>query len=576
MKFKDLDISKNKSSSDEKNQNNNHLGNKLNRHFSPLLFIGVFGGFIIYITFSILFIKKAQSNKTIKEALTNLNLQQTEQLIFEVEEILIYRTQSCFDLLRKIEANAIFFSELYDKGQVKSNIDEYISQNSINLNAINDEIENNEKMGIWGINEYSEKINALNDDIKKELFIFTSLNPLLNSNFSNINFKESYVENIYIINKKKELFYDFPLVKDTYFKKGNHKSFCFNEIKGVFENFDEIIMPDIYDFHCQEWFADSINLHKMINSNYYISPPYYIEKNEKILISTLCINSTKINNNNEIEIGDYYLFCLNIRYLAILENLSVLNHKISGYFFITRVFTQKAFYYPKRTIKSSQEETKSYYFDNFGNEEFELNDNYYLDELNKYLNTTISFINSYNNTQVNSLSDIQEQNLKGEFIKDNKKYWFYILPIFNHMQNISINLLNIIYICPNEVIENKLELISEQTINVSTLSFPFFLFLIQTLIVQILISYLIYAIAFNIVLPMKNIKKIFEKFNNDGGEGDVEEETDNLLLKNIKMSMNNGGVSNNIINSNENNENGLKEKNENKNDTYSKILLQNH
>ena len=74
MKFKDLDISKNKSSSDEKNQNNNHLGNKLNRHFSPLLFIGVFGGFIIYITFSILFIKKAQSNKTIKEALTNLNL----------------------------------------------------------------------------------------------------------------------------------------------------------------------------------------------------------------------------------------------------------------------------------------------------------------------------------------------------------------------------------------------------------------------------------------------------------------------------------------------------------------------
>ena len=42
------------------------------------------------------------------------------------------------------------------------------------------------------------------------------------------------------------------------------------------------------------------------------------------------------------------------------------------------------------------------------------------------------------------------------------------------------------------------------------------------------------------------------------------------------MPMNNGGVSNNIINSNENNENGLKEKNENKNDTNSKILVQNH
>ena len=343
MKLRDLDINSKKSSLDENNQNDNHLGNKLNRHFSPLLFIGVFGGFIIYITFSILFIKKAQKNKTIKEALTNLNLQQTEQLIFEVEEILIYRTQICFDLLRKIEANAFFFSELYEKGQI-SNIDGFINQNSINLNFINDKTKINEKIGIWGINEYSQNISTLNDDIKKELFIFTSLNPLLNSIYTSINYKESYVENIYIINKKKELFYDFPLVNETYFKKGNHRTFCFNEIKGELEKFDEIIMPEIYDFHCQEWFADSINLHKTINSNYYISPPYYIEKNDKILISTICINSTKINNNNETEFRDYYLFCLNIKYLTILENLSVLNHKISGYFFVTRVHTQKAFY----------------------------------------------------------------------------------------------------------------------------------------------------------------------------------------------------------------------------------------
>ena len=60
-----------------------------------------------------------------------------------------------------------------------------------------------------GINEYSENNNALNDDIKKELFIFTSLNPLLNSIFTNINFKESYLENIYIINKKKDYFMIF-------------------------------------------------------------------------------------------------------------------------------------------------------------------------------------------------------------------------------------------------------------------------------------------------------------------------------------------------------------------------------
>lgn len=556
----ELNIIENQSSVDENSQNNNHLGDKLNKHFSPLLFIGVFGGFILFIVFSITFIKKAQKNQTIKEALRNLNLQLTEQLIFEVEDILLYRTQSCFDLLRKLESNSIFFSSLYDNNKV-NNIDNYIKDNSIHLSKVDNDTKRDDKKGMWGINEGYNNSDTITNNIRRELFIFTSLNPLLNSIYNSTNYNETYIENIFIINNKKELFYDFPVSNDTYFNKRNNRVFCFNEIEGtISDQMAVIIMPSIYDYHCQEWFADAIKLHRIIGANYYISSPYFIEKREKLLIMTFCLNSTKINNNNEIK--DYYLFCLNARYQILLDNLENLNHKISGYFFVTRVFTQKAFYYPKRQIKSSINQTKSYYFDNFDIEEFQLNDDYYLDELNKYLNATNVFINSYNNNEVNSLLDIQDQNLKGEFEKDDKKYLYYILPIFNHLSNISINLMNIIYICPEEVIDNKLVMLTDETINVSTLSFPFFLFLIQTLIVQILVSYLIYAIAFNIVLPMKNIKKIFEKFNNDDQEGD--EETENLLLKNIKISMMNNNISNNLLNNNnENNEND-KDKNDNK------------
>ena len=564
INLEDSNISQNKLSTEDKNQNENHLGDKLNSHFSPLLFVGVFGGLIIYISFSILFIKKAQKNKSIKEALTNLNLQSTEQIIFEIEDLLMYRTQICFDLLRKIESNAEFFSSLYDNNKVE-NIEEYIKKYSINLDKIIDNMEIDYKKGIWGKNENNNINNdEINDDNIKELFIFTSLNPLLYAIYKSINYKEQYVDNIYIIKNKKQLFYDYPLTSDTLFKEGNNRAFCFNEIKGESEKLDKIIMPNIYDYHCQEWFADSININKIINSSYYISPPYYIQKKEKLLIITLCLNSTKFSKivDNKIEIGDYYLFCMNAKSETILENLEIFNHKISGYFFVTRVHTQKAFYYPKKNINSKKNQTKIYYFDNFDTEEFNLNDNYYLDELNKYLNTTTSFINSYNNSQVNSLLDIQDQSLKGEFIKDNNKYLYYILPVFNHLSINSINLMNIIYICPDEVIENKLQLIYDQTINFATLCFPFFLFLIQTLIVQILVSYLIYAIAFNIVLPMKNIKKVFEKFNVDSQEGD--DETENLLLKNIKISMNNNNISNNIINFNENNEN--LENTENKNE----------
>ena len=50
--------------------------------------------------------------------------------------------------------------------------------------------------------------------------------------------------------------------------------------------------------------------------------------------------------------------------------------------------------------------------------------------------------------------------------------------------------------------------------------------------ILILVNHLIRSIAFNIVLPMKKIKKVFEKFNNVE-EGD-DEDDDNLLLILIK------------------------------------------
>ena len=548
MSHEEISINKTNFSQEEGNQNNNHLGDKLNRHFSPLLFIGVFGGFLIYITFSILFIKKAQKNKTIKSTLSNLYLQQAEQIIFEVEQVLLYRTQSCFELLRKIESNAEFFYSLY--GNVKvDKINQYINDYSVNLDDINEYTENDDKKGIWGRNEES------NENITKELFIFTSLNPLLYSILKSTNNQEKFIENIFVIAHEKEIFYDFPLSNDTYFRKGNKRAFCFNEILGYEEGqkVEQIIRPDRYDYHCQEWFADSINLYKIIKSDYYISSPYFIEKSQRLIIVTLCLNSTKLNDINsegKIEEGNYYLFCMNINYYMILDNLESLNHEISGYFFVTRVFTQIAFYYPKRERKQRNNQTNSYYFDNFDNEEFQLNDNYYLDELNKYLNSTNTFISSYNSSSVNSLLDIQDEKLKGEFIKDEQKYYYYILPIFNHLSNNSINLMNIIYICPDKIAENKLKLIMEETINISTLSFPFSLFLIQTLIVQILVNYLIYAIAFNIVLPMKNIKKIFERFSNDDPEG--VDTTDNIFLKNMKISMMNNNLANDLFDNEDN------------------------
>ena len=512
--------------SDENKEIKNHLEDKLIYHFFPPLFIGVLGGIVIFSVCSIVFLKNNGNNSVIKNSLFKLNLEVNEQLILQVESLLMYRTQSIFELLRKIENTTKFFSNLYKNEDSYNN---FIKTYTINIKEINEETEKNELKAVWGKNEEPNNFENIDTDIKKELYSFSALIPMLNSMYKSTNLNEEYIEDIFIIMNKNELFFDYPLSNDTMFKTGGNRAFCFNELKTLDKHID---IPEQYDYHCQLWFSDSINLQRISNTSYYISSPYYIQKSSKILISTICLNSTKLNStSNE---GDYYLICINIRYQIILNALELINHKLYGYFFVTRVFNQRAFYYPKSNTYVNK--TQTYYFDNFNVEEFQLNDDYYLDELNEYINNKNNFMDIHNKDDVNNLWGIDNEDLKGEFMKNNKKYYYYILPVFNRLSNETINLLNIIYIYADETTENIISKITEKLINPQTIVFLLIIFLIQSFVVLILVNHLIRSIAFNIVLPMKNIKKVFEKFNKiDEG---VDEDDDNLIIKNNISSYN--------------------------------------
>ena len=512
--------------SDENKEINNHLEDKLIYHFFPPLLIGVLGGIIIYTVCSIVFIKNNGDNNVIKNSVFKLNLEVNEQLILQVENLLMYRTQSIFDLLRKIENTTKFFSTFYKDEDIYNN---FIKSYTININDINEQTEKNEYKAVWGKNEEPNNFDSLDKNIKKALYSFTALIPMLNSMYKSTNLNEEYIEDIFIIMNKNELYFDFPLTNDTMFKTGENRAFCFNELKTLEKHID---IPEKYDYHCQLWFSDSINLQRITNNSYYISSPYYIQKTSKILISTICLNSTKLNSTSDSD--DYYLICINIKFQLLMNELELINHKLYGYFFVTRVFNQRAFYYPKSNTYVNN--TQTYYFDNFNVEEFQLNDDYYLDELNEYINNKNNFIEIHNKDEVKNLWGIDNEELKGEFMKNNKKYYYYILPVFNRLSNTTINLLNIIYIYADQTTENIISNITNKIINPQTLVFLLIIFLIQLFVILILVNHLIRSIAFNIVLPMKNIKKVFEKFNNVE-EGD-DEDDDNLLIKNSLSSYN--------------------------------------
>ena len=522
---------------EEKSENNNHLGDKLIHHFFPPLCFGVIGGIFIFAICSIIFMKNTGNNNIIKNSLFQLNLQLNEQYILQVESLLMYRTQSIFDLLRKIENTTKFFSNIYNdyitNSENKDNTDyiNYIQKYAVNIKDITNDTPKYTFNAVVGKNEDSNNNNDnnifINNNIK-DLYSFSALIPMLNAMYNSTNLNEEYIEDIFIIMNKNKLFFDFPLSNDTMFRTGGNRAFCFNEIRNLEE--EKVTIPNRYDYHCQLWFSDSINLQRLMNTNYYISPPYYIQKTEKILITTMCINSTKLNSSTDF--GDYYLLCINVRYEIIFNALELINHKLYGYFFVTRVFNQRTFYYPKSNINTNDK--KTFYFDNFNVEEFQLNDDYYLDELNEYINNRNSFINRHHKDDINNLLEIDNPELKGEFLKNDKKYYYYIYPVFNHISGETVNLLNIIYIYADETTENIINNISNKLINAKAFTFLFIIFLIQAIVSLIFVNHLIRTIAFNIILPMKNIKKVFEKFNNEEEGTDTD---DHLIIKNNNSSI---------------------------------------
>ncbi len=86
------------------------------------------------------------------------------------------------------------------------------------------------------------------------------------------------------------------------------------------------------------------------------------------------------------------------------------------------------------------------------------------------MNDKNSFINSYNVSEIQGFLNNLNENLKGNFVKNNKKYIYYMLPVFHHFSFTVYNLLNIIYIYPEEVTDKMLNEISNELINSNVLA----------------------------------------------------------------------------------------------------------
>ena len=186
--------------------------------------------------------------------------------------------------------------------------------------------------------------------------------------------------NIYFLFEETNLFIAYPYI---YFKKAgltevfegykNNPIWCTDE-KGK--------VKDYYTFRCREFFNDimkskedlfDINVNDQPDRKIFITSPYnQFGKRDKEVIFTLCIEFNDIISNKRA-----YL-CGDINGTNLFDSLDDFNEKLIGYFSITSIGFNNAFYFPQMS--------SSGYGKTLGEYIFRWDKDYYLEEKLDFVN----------------------------------------------------------------------------------------------------------------------------------------------------------------------------------------------
>lgn len=491
----------------KKSQNNRHLGHKLSQNFAYLIMIGNMLTLIITIVTLVVSFEQFDKSDILKEPFNKSTQNEIAPFLFEIDQVIQGVFQPLLNSLIKIDQFSKFFQTTIENGKnniikVKSFIDDW------SYNIISSQIEiiakekNNKTLeyGIWSTDP-NQNINQIDENLTLELYLATLLNPLFKSIYQAINLKQTIIERMYVIFPETDLFYQYPLYNDVSFSEESFKGWCINK---------EQTFPSYYYFKCQEWYLDAINMFNMTKKNIFVSYPHPL-KSDKLGLTT-CLKSEDFLSSNK----NFKMFCFDARMDDFQIKMDKLSNEIQGFFFLTRIKTNILLFYSNLVYTI---------FNERANNEFGYNETFFLDEINKYNNQTTKMIKQYDIKDLPySIADYPE--LRGSFIKNNVTWGYSVYPTFFRDETGElVNLINIVYIQRANLIEEKIDSILSLTPDIIVA--PTILFVLQGFILNLLSKYLVYSIANNIVLPMKNIKKILDKMNT---KNPFNEELDNKPL----------------------------------------------
>ena len=492
------------------------LEDKFHNAFFYPFSIGIILSIIIVI--SILFyysnyyldIKSAEDLIKIEKKYAKININSVNVLIYNV----LYRVQ--IGLQEQITLYHNIASKITDFSKSSIGKDIY---NALTIEK--ELIENRiDYTSFWFVDKNTTNLTNKNSSLYQQVSIFSQLTLSLYSVYFSM---KDVLMNIYFSFDETNLLIAYPYIffkkhglMAEFKEKKNNPTWCTDQ-KG------EIL--DYYQFKCRSVFNNMIKSKEEIfdnNSNeqpdrkIFITPPY----NQLGDLNGQIIFSMCIEFNDTISRKNVYL-CGDINGTNLFDSFDSFNEKLMGYFSITSIGFNSAFYFPQMAIVG--------YGKTLGEYIFSWDRDYYLEEKLDFINiiqknmtsnyyTHITEKNIENNP-FNVFDEIYIDDSDGEdqyFYIDEEKYNYCIFPvILEDYEKKYEHVLSIIYFFNKKLFYESMLDYQSGDIPVFILQLALFIFFGGMILYLIVLSFKL--LAKFIVVPIKNVQYMLEGIN-IGGE----------------------------------------------------------
>ena len=492
------------------------LRNKFfNSFFYPFL-VGVLLSMIIVTIFLSIYTNNYLDRKTGKY-IVDLEKKYSITNINSVNALL---TTTLLKVQASLNEQILFYQKLANKVENinNKNINSFLKS----LSDIDDSFfeENKDKlkyMGFWFIDNDTTENNFTDNSIEKlQLIVYSNI---LQNIYSTHAATKSSVKSYFFIFEKTNIYMGFPL--DYYYTNNFTKEFKNYTNNPVFCCDQKGNIHQSYKFKCRDFYLNCMiakdgvfdyNKEEANKRTIYVTNPYKQLGNlNNINVFNMCIQFDDPISK------DIAFACADIQQDNLILSFDNFNTKLVGYYFITSIGFNKAFYYP---LNSDYAKTPT---ENI----FRWDRSFYLEEKTYFMNHIQKLLTSNYQKNLNESETIFDEikingyDTSGQYFYFNgEKYYFSLFPvILENIQGIKEHVLSIVYFYNNKLYYNRIQFHKSNAAIKIVLEIALFTVFGSGLLYLIVLTF--NTLAKYIVIPIKNVNYMLKGIH-IGGENRLE------------------------------------------------------